>query len=120
MRYHAVKIGFFNESLEVVAVKEVTVPNKAEVTLDVSDVPEYTAVFLNYEDQDFVQTRLDSQSYEFFKKNITLFEDDLTRALALRAFYDSLLSGETSINDWNDIVCQFIAVETKVRIESYF
>lgn len=115
LRYHAIKIGFFNENLEVVAVKEVTVPNKEEFHIDVTDVPEYKAVFMNFEDQDFVQTRFDEASYKFFKENMTSFEDDLTRALILRAFFDSLLSGETTNQDWNDIVCEFITVETKVR-----
>jgi hypothetical protein len=50
LRYHAVKIGFFNSNREVIAVKEVTIPNKAEFSIDVSDIPEYEAVFLNYED----------------------------------------------------------------------
>lgn len=116
LRFHAVKIAFFNQDREVVAVKEVTVPNKADYTIDVTDVPEYVAVFANFEDQDFVQTRLDAQSYQFFKENMTLFEDDLTRALVLRAFYDSLLSGETSIHDFAQIVCNFITEESKVRI----
>lgn len=114
LRNHAIKIAFFDSNRKVVAVKPFTVPNKAETLLDISDVPEFEAVFLNYDDQDFVQTRLDTQSYNFFAQNISLFEDDLVRALSLRAFFDSLIFGETSTKDWNRIVCGFIEQEKKV------
>lgn len=70
LRYHAIKIGFFNSNREVIAVKEIMVPNKKEFVIDVSDVPEYEAVFLNFEDQDFVQTRFDEKSHKFFKENL--------------------------------------------------
>jgi len=115
LRYHAIKIAFFNKELEVVSIKEITIPNEEEYILDVSDVPEYEAVFLNFEDQDFVQTRLDDKSFNFFQENISKFEDDLTRALLLRAFFDSLINGKTDNKTWNTIVCDFITSESKVN-----
>lgn len=111
LRNHAIKIAFFGSNRQVVAVKPFTVPSKTETLLDISDVPEFEAVFLNYDDQDFVQTRLDSESFDFFAQNLNYFEDDLVRALALRAFFDSLIFGETSTQDWNQIVCSFIEHE---------
>jgi hypothetical protein len=101
LRLHAIKIAFFDSNGKVIAVKPFTVPNKPETIIDVSDIPQYEAVFLNYDDQDFVQTRLDEQSYDFFAAKLNSFEDDLIRALILRAFFDSLIFGETSTSDWN-------------------
>jgi len=98
---HAIKIAFFDSNGNVIDVKPFTVPNKPETIIDVSDIPQYEAVFLNYDDQDFVQTRLDERSYNFFAAKLNSFEDDLIRALILRAFFDSLIFGETSTSDWN-------------------
>jgi hypothetical protein len=95
----------------------VLIPSKNEFLINVSDVPAYKAVLLNYEDQDFVQVRLDKESYSFFKKNLNSIEDKLTRAILIRTFFDSLLIGETSNKEWNDIVCEFIISESNV---SYF
>lgn len=116
LRLHPIKIAFFDANFKVVEVKSVIVPNKPEYLIDVSDVPEYQAVLLNYEDQDFVQVRFDKQSYDFFSQNITKIEDMLTRALLLRTFFDSLVfnEGETSIYEWTSIVCQIILHESQV------
>lgn len=62
LRIHAIKVGFFGSDGSCVKSISVNVPAIEEIKVDISEVGEFEAILLNYEDQDFVQV-----SYKLLK-----------------------------------------------------
>lgn len=72
----------------------------------------FKAVMLNYGDQAFVKLLLDDISLEFYKTNLHLIQDELTRTLIWRSFFDMVRDGKLSTEEYVDIFTNAIIHET--------
>lgn len=73
---------------------------------------------LNYEDEAFIKVRLDSASFDFFRKNVSKVKDEFTRSLIWRALYDMLRDGDYTSIGFLDAVCENLGTETSDIIMS--
>jgi len=82
LRWHKFQVAFFDENASIVDEKTVLVSpttNLTQITYDGTN--EVKAIFVNYNDEDFLENYIDSQSLQFFLANIDMIKDDLTRSL---------------------------------------
>lgn len=86
LRYHKIKIAFFNSDCTPVLIQELIVNPEAEThfSLIAKDV---VAILPNYDDWDYVKVALDSRSSQFFLKNFGLLSN-LNQFVVLRSLFD--------------------------------
>lgn len=87
LRYHKIKIAFFDDNANIAEVKDVLV-NKAPETIVDFENKNYKAVLLNYEDWDFAKVTLDNHSFDFFLANISKIKCGLSQLLIVRSMHD--------------------------------
>jgi hypothetical protein len=68
-------------------------------------------VLLNYEDESFVKVLLDQNSLEYFRANLHLVNDPLTRQIIWRSFFDVVRDAKISSEEYVDIVLENIPKE---------
>jgi aminopeptidase N len=103
LRYHKIKVAFFNDNAEVARVEEYYINNVETTEVELGDLTGISAILPNYEDHDFVLVILDDKSKEFFKQNINKIDDDLTKAIIIKSFFDSVRGIRISANDFLEL-----------------
>jgi len=108
LRYHKIKVAFFDEHTKIVDTKEVLVNNTAQTVVDF-DNKNYKAVLLNYEDWDFVKVTLDEVSLKFFLQNIGKIECGLSQLLIVRSMHDMVREAKLKGTEFiSNIVGQYL------------
>jgi hypothetical protein len=76
--------------------------DETEVKFDPAN--NYQAVLLNYQDQTFIKILLDELSLDFFRRNLTKINDDLTRTLIWRSLYDTVRDAKICSEEYMDFL----------------
>ena len=92
LRYHKMRIGLYDKNGNLIAEPEIILQNQKETVIDTSkmsfDRENVHAVIPNIGDQTFIQILQDPVSLNIIKKNISQIEDELTRSLVWRSWFD--------------------------------
>ena len=93
LRYHKIKVAFFGDEGKLLEEKEVVLQNREVTEITYNASLGVKAVVPNYGDLTFIKVDLDSVSAGWLRTNLFAIEDDLTRALIWRCFYDGVRDG---------------------------
>lgn len=111
LRYHKVRVAFFNEKTEVIRTEDFYINNTAETEIDLGDLTGVTAILPNYEDHDFVLVILDAVSRDFLRTNINLITDDLTKAIIEKSFFDMVRNQTITANEFLELAVSVLTPE---------
>ena len=111
LRYHKVRVAFFNEKTEVVRTEDYYINNVASTQIDLGDLTGITAILPNYQDHDFVLVILDKISREFLRTNINLITDDLTKGIIEKSFFDMVRNQKITANEFLELVVSVLTPE---------
>lgn len=103
LRYHKIRIAFFNQEGQVIRTMDSYINNVAETEIDLGDLSEVAAILPNYEDHDFVIVKLDEVSRNYFKENLSKIEGELTRTIIIKSFYDMVRNHTIKASDLCDL-----------------
>lgn len=94
LRYHKLKIAFFDAEAKVAEEKDIIIENKEETTIEFEN-KNYKAVLLNHGDWAFVKVELDEHSRAFFNENLAKISSDqvLAQLLIIRSLNDGVRDG---------------------------
>lgn len=113
LRYHKMRVAFFDKDAKVVSSKDLILENQEETTLEI-DNQHFTAILPNYEDWSFIKVIFDPTSLEFFQNNFSRIENPLTKLLVLRAFYDMVKDAKTRGTDLINTLLNNNAIENSL------
>lgn len=117
LRYHKIEVAFFGEGGIILENQELYLKNEETTTISYDATKGVLAILPNYKDLSFIQVNLDTVSSIWFKKNLHLIEDNLTRAVIWRSFYDAVRSGSVVIaTDFLELVHSLIPIEKNAYI----
>ena len=100
LRYHKIRIAFFDKDVQVIRTEDVIINNVAETTVELGDLTGVEAIMLNYQDFDFVNAYLDPRSFTFLKENLHKIRDPLTQGLILKTLYDMVKNVQIGYNEF--------------------
>jgi aminopeptidase N len=103
LRYHKIKVAFFDEKAKVIRTEDYFVNNVESTEVDLGDTTGVSAILPNYEDHDFVIVNLDEVSRNFFGENINEIDDDLTRTIIQKSFFDMVRNQTITANEFMDL-----------------
>lgn len=111
LRRHKIQIAFFKEDGSI-TVQDTLLQGQEINVVHYDGSQGYKAVMLNYNDQSFVKLLLDDASLVFYKANLHKIQDELTRTLIWRSFFDMARDGKLSSEEYIDIFISAIGKET--------
>ena len=89
LRFHKMKVGFYDENAKLIAEHEVVLQDKEDTVVDVSsmgfDYKNTVCVIPNVGDLTFIKLLLDPVSLQFLVFHMTKIESELTRGLLYRS-----------------------------------
>ena len=116
IRAHRIKVGFYNlQDSKVVRTKQFEV----EIDSAVAQVPEAVGetrpdlILLNDDDQSYAKVRLDRNSYEFARENLSKLEDPLARAQLWVSIWNTARDAEVVPSHFIDLVLDHISTENQ-------
>jgi len=112
LRHHKMKIAFFDENGKIYDAQDIVLENKERTTITYDGTKKPRAVFLNYQDETFIKTRLDEYSLAFLKDKIHTVPDELTRAMIWQSIYNMVKDGTFSPYQFAEIAREGIQKET--------
>jgi aminopeptidase N len=108
LRYHKIKVAFFDNEAKIAEVKEVLINKSAETVVEFEN-KNYQAILLNYEDWDFVKVTLDDASLDFFLKNVGKIQCSLSQLLIVRSMHDMVRQAKLKGTDFiNNILTNYL------------
>ena len=114
IRAHRIRVGFYNlQGSKVVRTKQFEV----EIDSAVAQVPEAVGemrpdlILLNDDDLSYAKVRLDRNSYEFARENLSKVEDSLARAQIWVSVWNTARDAEVPPSHFIDLVLNHIATE---------
>ena len=99
LRYHVIKIGFFDENGKVAHVQKAIVRKQEWTEIEFKN-KNYKAVLLNYEDWDFVKVTLEEHSSKFFLENMNKLENPLDRAMVVKMIFNLVKDAKMKSSDF--------------------
>jgi len=113
LRHHKMKVAFFDENAKVYEAKDIVLNNTEETVITYDGTKQPKAVFLNYQDEAFIQTGLDVHSIAFFKSKLHLVPDELTRAMIWKSLYDMVRDAQLSAYKFIEVVAAGVPNENE-------
>lgn len=111
LRYHKIKVAFFDENSAVIRSQDYFINNEATTEVDLGDTSGVTAILPNYQDLDFILVILDEVSRTFLTENINKITHDLTRTIIQKSFFDMVRNQTITANEFLDITVNVITPE---------
>lgn len=111
LRYHKIRVAFFNDKTEIVRTEDYYINNVDETEVDLGDTTGISAILPNYEDHGFILVILDKISREFLTANINNITDDLTKAILEKSYFDMVRNQTISANEFLDMVISVLTPE---------
>lgn len=87
LRYHKMKVAFFDKTGNIVETQEIMLNNKKNTTIEFEN-KNFVAVLPNYEDWTFIKIYLDKYSIDFFLNNFEKITCSQSKLLIVRSFYE--------------------------------
>jgi len=104
LRHHKIKVGLFAED-GTVEVKEVFLKNQENTELMIDGSKNFKGIFLNYQDEDFMQVVIDKQSLSFFKDHLHIVPDLTTKRMIIRQINQMISTDKMSHSNFIDFIC---------------
>ena len=111
LRHHKMQVAFFDDKGQVYQGQDIILDNKDQTEITYNGSKHPRALLLNYRDEAFIKVRLDGVSIAFFKENLALISDELTRTLIWRSLFDMVRDGQLSAYKFSEIVVQSLPKE---------
>lgn len=112
LRFHKMKLAFFDKNAKIVKVENIMLNNTPKTTLNFKNEA-FAAVLPNYEDQTFIKLHLDNQSTQFFLNNFEKIECPQSRLLIVRSFFEMVRDAQMRADYFVDFLFKkfFLAKE---------
>ena len=106
------KVAFFNEQGDIYESQDIVLEDKEKTILTYDGSKRPVAIFLNYQDETFIKTRLDEHTLQFVKQKVASVSDELTRAMLWQSLYNMTKDGRLSTYRFIQIAKEAIIQES--------
>lgn len=115
---------YYNDCNNPIIMEKVKINNSEETLIKINDYvkEKYSlsempqAILLNYNDWSYVKVSINNESIKYFRNNLPLMKDTLSKLMIYRSFYDMLRDGDISGLEYVNLICELISCETDVDI----